>query len=91
MWPVVLLAFFGLHRLATCARQIMSKPETIHSSVVDEGGAAARLGIAPSTLRNIRSQGRGPKFCRIGRRIVYRVIDVDAYLEAHLEDPEDSR
>lgn len=59
--------------------------------VVNEHGAAARLGIAPATLRNIRSQGRGPKYCRVGRRIVYRVADLESYLEAHVVDPEASQ
>ena len=67
----------------------MSKPDsTLQPSVVDEHGAAARLGIAPATLRNIRSQGRGPKYSRVGRRIVYRVRDVESYLDAHSVDPE---
>ena len=67
----------------------MSKPNPAASpSVVDERGAATLLGIAPATLRNIRSQGRGPKYCRVGRRVVYRVRDVDAYLDAHAVDPE---
>ena len=61
---------------------------TTTTSVVDEHGAAARLGIAPTTLRNIRSQGRGPKYSRVGRRIVYRIRDVEAYLDAHAVDPE---
>jgi predicted DNA-binding transcriptional regulator AlpA len=59
--------------------------------VTDEQGAAALLGIAPATLRNQRSQGRGPKYCRLGRRIVYRVSDVSAYLDAHVVDPEAAR
>ena len=70
----------------------MSKPNPAASpSVVDERGAATLLGIAPATLRNIRSQGRGPKYSRVGRRIVYRVRDVEAYLEAHSVDPEVNR
>ena len=60
-------------------------------AVVDERGAAALLGIAPATLRNLRSQGRGPKYCRVGRRIVYRIRDVESYLDAHSVDPEVSR
>ncbi len=60
-------------------------------SVVDERGAATLLGIAPTTLRNIRSQGRGPKYSRVGRRIVYRVRDVESYLDEHAVDPEADR
>ena len=60
-------------------------------TVLDEIGAAARLGIAPATLRNIRSQGRGPRYSRVGRRIVYRIRDVEAYLDAHAVDPAEAR
>ncbi len=70
----------------------MTNPTTaVAPSVVDERGAAALLGIAPATLRNLRSQGRGPKYCRVGRRVVYRVRDVDAYLENNAVDPEANR
>jgi len=61
------------------------------NTVEDEHLAATRLGIAPGTLRNLRSQGRGPKYCRVGRRIVYRIRDVESYLDAHSVDPEGSR
>ena len=50
--------------------------------------AAEYLGIHPRTLDNWRSQHRGPRYIRLGRRIVYRVGDVEAYLEAHAVDPE---
>ena len=70
----------------------MSRPDpAVSPTVVDERGAAALLGIAPATLRNSRSRGRGPKYCRVGRRVVYRVRDIDAYLEAHAVDPEADR
>ena len=72
--------------------QTMTKPiSALSTSVVDERGAATLLGIAPATLRNIRSQGRGPTYCRVGRRVVYRVRDVDAYLENNAVDPEANR
>jgi hypothetical protein len=43
---------------------------------------AARLcgGVSRSTLRSWRSQGRGPRFARLGRRIVYRLTDLRDFL-----------
>jgi hypothetical protein len=56
----------------------------LHIEVVDEAGAAVFLGIAPATLRNWRSQGRGPQYIRLGRRIVYRREYLEQYLDAHV-------
>ncbi len=57
-------------------------------AVVDERMAAEIIGVAPSTLRAFRSQRRGPLFCRIGRRIVYRLPDLEAYLAENTVSPE---
>lgn len=47
--------------------------------------AARYLSLAPQTLRNWRLKGEGPPFCRVGqKRIVYRITDLDAFLEARL-------
>lgn len=36
--------------------------------------------IAPGTLANWRSRGEGPKFYRVGRKILYRLDDVEKFL-----------
>jgi hypothetical protein len=33
--------------------------------------------------------GKGPKFCRLGRRIVYRVEDLRRFMDEHLFDPDE--
>lgn len=43
--------------------------------------AAEYLGLHARTLDNWRSQGRGPRYIRVGRRIVYRISDLEAYLD----------
>ena len=58
-------------------------PATLHRPTVDKVGASEILGCAPRTLDNWRSQGRGPRFVRVGRLIRYRIADLDAYLEAN--------
>ena len=52
-----------------------------------ERQAAGVLGVAPKTLANWRSQGKGPKFCRLGRAIGYRQEDLDAFIEKSMADP----
>ena len=50
---------------------------------VDVHGAAKHIGVHPRTMDNWRSQGRGPTYIRVGsRRIVYRIEDLEKYLEA---------
>lgn len=49
--------------------------------------AAAYLNVAPKTLANWRAMGKGPRFCRLGRRIVYRVDDLRRFMDEHLFDP----
>ncbi len=36
-------------------------------------------GIAPGSLANLRCQKRGPKFFKIGRKVLYRPEDCDAF------------
>jgi hypothetical protein len=42
--------------------------------------AAHYLGVTTSTLAKYRLTGEGPKFARIGRRIVYFKEDLDAWM-----------
>ncbi|MBL8552280.1 MAG: helix-turn-helix domain-containing protein [Hyphomonadaceae bacterium] len=49
--------------------------------------AAAYIGVAPKTLANWRSAGKGPRFYKIGRVIVYQRDDLDAFFEEHLQAP----
>ncbi len=45
---------------------------------------AARLGVTPQTIYDLRTQGRGPRGFRVGRQLRFRVSEVDAWL-ARLE------
>ncbi len=44
--------------------------------------AAAVLRMEPSTLDHWRSEGAGPVFYKIGRRIYYKRADLDAWIES---------
>lgn len=53
------------------------------SSMMSVSEAAAYLGLAESTLNKRRLTGDGPAYLKLGRRVVYRQIDLDAWLESH--------
>lgn len=49
---------------------------------VNERRAAEITGFARGTLRNMRSQGRGPVFVKVaGHAVRYRVRDLEAWLK----------
>ncbi|HUO06988.1 MAG TPA: helix-turn-helix domain-containing protein [Phycisphaerae bacterium] len=44
--------------------------------------AAVYLDLEPVTLERWRAMRRGPKYCKVGRNVRYRRIDLDAFLTA---------
>lgn len=59
----------------------MSAPRTTALSTLD---AAEYVGVARATLKKWRTIGDGPPYVRAGSKIVYRIVDLDAWLEANL-------
>lgn len=55
------------------------------SAVLGTTAAAEYLATSTGQLGNWRSRGEGPRFARIGRRVVYRVSDLDAFIDQHIE------
>lgn len=53
--------------------------------------AAEHLGCSASHLNTMRSQGRGPRYLRLGSRVFYRRGDLDAYVERAVVETADSR
>jgi hypothetical protein len=53
------------------------------SNVLNERQAASILGCSIALLRKWRLFKEGPAFCKIGRLVRYRQVDLDAFLEAH--------
>lgn len=45
--------------------------------------ASAYTGISSSTLAKLRMSPHGAKFLKLGRRVVYRCEDLDAWLAAN--------
>jgi len=47
--------------------------------------AAEKLGMSQSWLEHKRAAGQGPQFVRLGGRCMYRLDDLDRYIEENLE------
>ncbi len=60
----------------TAPRQLMSRAE-----------AAAYLGLSPFTLDTWACRGSGPTFYKLGRRAMYRLADLEAWLQSHQVNP----
>ncbi len=63
----------------------MAKPEIkkeIPTKYLREAEATAYLGFkSPRTLRNMRFRGNGPSFLKQGRHVIYRVEDLEDWLD----------
>ena len=44
---------------------------------------AARLDISVRSLERMRNAGTGPRFSKAGKRVLYRLIDVEEWLAEH--------
>ena len=49
--------------------------------VVDPGSTCRALGPFAKTLERMRNAGSGPRFAKAGKKILYRLHDVEAWLE----------
>lgn len=57
-------------------------PPLSEDVILSHKEAAARMGIASQTLYNLRGRHEGPCYIRLGRKPVYRLSDIEAYLNA---------
>ena len=46
---------------------------------LNQGEVASRWDVSPRTLERWRWTGTGPRFLKVGGRVVYRVEDIEAY------------
>jgi predicted DNA-binding transcriptional regulator AlpA len=54
-----------------------------HDAVISASQAARILTLSESTLAKLRLSGKGPAYCKLGRRVVYREQDLNTWLDAH--------
>ena len=50
---------------------------------LDTGDAAQVLNCAPATLAKKRVKGGGPKYVKVGARVIYMPSDLREYIEAN--------
>jgi len=62
-----------------------------HAERMRGADAAEYLGISEQTLARMRSEGRGPRYVKLGGRIFYRAPDLDAFINARVVETADSR
>lgn len=55
-------------------------PEILEDQCVDERLTARLLGVKPGTLQKWRWEGKGPKWCRVGRLVRYRRSELERFL-----------
>ncbi len=60
-----------------------SEPRTMTTipTVLPASDAAHVLNLSQSTLAKLRVTGKGPAYCKLGRRVVYRREDLMDWLE----------
>jgi hypothetical protein len=44
--------------------------------------AARMVGLTERTLAKLRLNGNGPIYCKLGRRVVYRIADLEKWLQS---------
>jgi predicted DNA-binding transcriptional regulator AlpA len=52
--------------------------------VVTASEAARLVGLSASTLAKLRLNGNGPAYCKLGRRVLYRPADLEAWLQSRI-------
>jgi hypothetical protein len=68
----------------------MKEKSQITPQVLKDYDAARYIGMSPAFLRQSRMHGDrasrtpGPPYVRVGRAILYRLIDLDRWLESNL-------
>lgn len=56
----------------------------LNSPFVKTPGAAEHLQVGRSTLEKYRIYGGGPKFSKLGKSVVYRVSDLEAWAASRI-------
>jgi hypothetical protein len=51
---------------------------------LDQKSLAERWLVSPRTLEQWRWQGRGPRYLKIGGRVIYRLPDIEAFESRNL-------
>lgn len=65
-------------------------PHIVPKRTLNNREAAAYLGLSPGTLEVWRSLGKGPRFRKHGRRVLYEIKDLDDYSASRIVETRDT-
>lgn len=71
---------------SSCAVSNMSQEPEVAVRHLTQGQLADRWQISPRTLERWRWLGEGPRYLKLGGRVIYRLNDVENYEAAQLRD-----
>ena len=57
--------------------------EAVPVYAVNTEDAAAFVGLSVKTLANMRSDGTGPKYLKVGSKVLYRVRDLETWIDSY--------
>lgn len=67
--------------------QLEASPQS-NRLAVSSKDAARRLDVSLRFLEGLRKNGKGPKYRKVGSRVIYRLADLDAWLVDSEQDVE---
>ncbi len=70
---------------------MQTQVKTLPGGRVNTKGAADYIGCSESLLNTFRVKGKGPRFLRLGSRVMYRLCDLDAWIDSRAVETADSR
>lgn len=66
---------------------IAQDESTLPALNVSTAAAARMLGVAKHTLENWRADGKGPRYVKLGSRVLYPVDELRAFTQSRTCDP----
>lgn len=75
----------------TQALQALSSQAPSDRRVLNENELAQRWGVSPKTLQRWRSEGRGPRFLKLSKRVGYPLDAVFEFERSSLHDSTSER
>lgn len=70
--------------------QIIESPRLVEfDGLWDETTVAKYLRLSVGHIRNLRVDGKGPRFLKFQSKVRYRKADVDKWVDEHIQDPND--
>jgi hypothetical protein len=73
--------------MATSAGLSAARSLRFEIGLLSDRDLAEMLELNTETLQTWRSEGKGPSFTRLGKKVFYRLADVTSWIEANIVRP----